>query len=350
MIQVEKVYELLEPEGTPIRHPGEIRYIGITGKSLEERLKRHIGESRRRGGSHKKEWIRSLLDMGLLPVMRIIGHCDSKEEAKKEEKQLIAFYRGCGADLTNTTDGGDGRVGYVCTDEAKKKMAASQQKRWEDPEARRRAAEKSMTSIEIRERIPPLYLGGMNQKQVATELGIGETAVSNELVRSGTPLRDDYGDITPEEQAIVVRLYSEGRTQKQIACEVGLCQRSVCNVLIRLGLPTNYRREERLLFIEPQIRKLHEEGKTQKRIAGELGVSQGCVCSALVRLGLTANHNPGAQPLQIEAQIRKLHAEGLPQNRMARKLGISEHAVRNALIRYGLPIDSRKGPRPKDKQ
>jgi NUMOD3 motif len=99
----------------------EIRYIGwaITpGK----RLMTHIAVSRSgKEKNHRANWIRSLLARGLAPKLHIIesGVTDFAER----EIFWIAHYRALGCRLTNGTDGGEGMVGWIPSDETKQKLS-----------------------------------------------------------------------------------------------------------------------------------------------------------------------------------------------------------------------------------
>lgn len=91
----------------------DIRYVGWTVKSPESRLREHIKDSLR-ARTHKRHWILSLVSIGLRPLIEVIetGSGDGWQEA---ERRWIAYYRGEGFRLTNTTDGGEGIPGYKHT-------------------------------------------------------------------------------------------------------------------------------------------------------------------------------------------------------------------------------------------
>jgi hypothetical protein len=67
---------------------------------------------------YKGNWIRSLLKDGNVPVMQVIE--DGFGPGWKErEIYWIAQYRNSGANLVNLTDGGEGTIGYVPSQEAR---------------------------------------------------------------------------------------------------------------------------------------------------------------------------------------------------------------------------------------
>jgi hypothetical protein len=96
-----------------LKHPitDEIRYVGRTSYSLEQRLKGHLSHCK--GGStvYRCNWINSLLKEGLVPKIELIDTYESWEESGKEEINLIRKLKSEGIKLINTTEGGDGNLG-----------------------------------------------------------------------------------------------------------------------------------------------------------------------------------------------------------------------------------------------
>lgn len=112
------IYGLYEPTGA-------IRYIGYTSKGLKERLKSHLGILRpskavvgRR--CHRICWLQSLKDKGFKPIIREIDTTDTLEKALCLEVYWISTYRKTGADLTNSTNGGEGVPGIKWNEESYK--------------------------------------------------------------------------------------------------------------------------------------------------------------------------------------------------------------------------------------
>lgn len=123
-----QVYGLVDPRN------GRVRYVGWT-TDAEYRLKAHILESEE-GTTHKCQWIRSLLENGLVPELKILeqGEGDTWSES---ERWWIKFYREeVGEVLTNATDGGEGSPGRVISEETRRKMSESKQSAWKDSEYR----------------------------------------------------------------------------------------------------------------------------------------------------------------------------------------------------------------------
>lgn len=91
-----KIYALIDPL------TDEIRYIGYTSKSLEKRLKSHIYDCNRTK-SHKTNWIRSLLNKGLKPIIKQLNETNEIKVCLDMEVYYISLYD----NLTNSTSGGE---------------------------------------------------------------------------------------------------------------------------------------------------------------------------------------------------------------------------------------------------
>lgn len=79
-----KVYSLVCPK------TNQVRYVGITYRSLSIRLKEHITKSK---NSKKTEWINQLLSEGLTPKIKLIKDECTLEEAVAKEEALIKKYK-----------------------------------------------------------------------------------------------------------------------------------------------------------------------------------------------------------------------------------------------------------------
>jgi hypothetical protein len=121
------VYGLFDPRSR------ELRYIGKSSSGLR-RPRNHCKETdlKRHGRTPKTAWIRSLLSLGLRPLVMVLSEHPSADTLYEEEQRIIKLFRGKGAALKNLTDGGPGRWGYKLSDESKakiRKAAIAQQKR-----------------------------------------------------------------------------------------------------------------------------------------------------------------------------------------------------------------------------
>jgi hypothetical protein len=116
------VYRLLDPITK------EIRYIGITTCTLIQRLKQHIKETQKGKYSHRCNWIRSLLEKELEPIIELIEVTDFSNWQDRE-RFWIAYYKDDGSPLTNGTLGGEGSLGHVVSKECRKRMSEKQKQR-----------------------------------------------------------------------------------------------------------------------------------------------------------------------------------------------------------------------------
>jgi len=93
-----------------LEHPitGEVRYVGVN-HTRTPRVYDHIRKSKK-GTSHLHCWVRSLLKEGLRPVYRPVYY--GYGEGFNTEITWISFFRRLGARLVNSTDGGEGTLGW----------------------------------------------------------------------------------------------------------------------------------------------------------------------------------------------------------------------------------------------
>ena len=115
-----------------------VRYVGWTFNT-NKRLRAHVLTARRTL-SHKANWLRSLLALGLAPELIVLERGNADWQAA--ERKWISHYRKIGARLTNMTDGGDGTPGCIPSNSTRHKMSAAQTGRKQSAEstARTRAA------------------------------------------------------------------------------------------------------------------------------------------------------------------------------------------------------------------
>lgn len=108
------VYTLTDPRnGMPF-------YVG---KGVGRRCHFHAWEAKNSNKpTYKLNKIRKIQSLGLDIIVNKVEENVSHEQAKELECFLIAEMRGFGIDLTNATDGGDGRAGYVVSKETRNKL------------------------------------------------------------------------------------------------------------------------------------------------------------------------------------------------------------------------------------
>jgi len=101
----------------------QVRYVGQTVSPLQTRLRHHLGLARRGKISALFSWIRKHERIGetieIKPLVR-----DAVQH--ETEIQVIAFFKDAGANLVNSTIGGEGIVGLPRTPEHQKKIADAQ--------------------------------------------------------------------------------------------------------------------------------------------------------------------------------------------------------------------------------
>ena len=119
------VYTLTDPRnGMPF-------YVG---KGVGRRCHFHAWEAKNSDKpTYKLNKIRKIQSLGLDIVVRKVEENVSHEQAKELECFLIAEMREFGIDLTNATDGGDGRAGYVVSQET----IAKTKHEWTDEQKQR---------------------------------------------------------------------------------------------------------------------------------------------------------------------------------------------------------------------
>jgi len=108
------IYGLIDPR------TNEIRYIGYT-PDPNKRLKGHLYNCRWEK-THKANWIKSLLKLGLKPEMIILQEVP-ESEWQIAEQAWIRFGWEEGWRLTNGTMGGDGILGHIFSEESLQKMS-----------------------------------------------------------------------------------------------------------------------------------------------------------------------------------------------------------------------------------
>lgn len=113
------IYKLIDPI------TNEIRYIGLTFNELKQRLKSHCSEKSK---SHKSNWVQSLRNKGLKPIIESIeDNILSYDEVCDKEIFYINKYKLEGHKLTNMASGGN--KNKKMSDETRNKMSESAKNR-----------------------------------------------------------------------------------------------------------------------------------------------------------------------------------------------------------------------------
>lgn len=97
------IYALTDPR------VGSVRYVGKTKRKLESRLSQHLYLcSKRRNRLYN--WLLSLKRDGVRPVIAQLQTCEG-EDWRGAERQWIAHFKALGANLVNSSEGGQGPSG-----------------------------------------------------------------------------------------------------------------------------------------------------------------------------------------------------------------------------------------------
>lgn len=97
----------------------EIRYVGKT-ISIKKRLQSHLDYAKnpKRKRRHVSDWILSLLNQNLKPIITIIEETDEDNWAHRE-MYWIKHFKSLHFNLCNLTDGGESNTGYIYSEELK---------------------------------------------------------------------------------------------------------------------------------------------------------------------------------------------------------------------------------------
>jgi predicted GIY-YIG superfamily endonuclease len=105
------IYTLIDPRNNLPR------YVGYSADPYK-RFCKHVEEV---GETHKCRWIAELLNLQLMPRLSVLCIVQGSREACRIEVAWIRKLKERSIDLTNTTIGGDGRVGVKQSEKAKQK-------------------------------------------------------------------------------------------------------------------------------------------------------------------------------------------------------------------------------------
>lgn len=113
-----KIYCLIDPITC------KVRYIGRTTKKyLEHRLIEHLSKAKYferylpgKAFPHRVNWIKSLLNQGLEPKIRLLCEVEGWTESHQKERFLINKYKNS-RNLTNSEDRGEGGINKIISQE-----------------------------------------------------------------------------------------------------------------------------------------------------------------------------------------------------------------------------------------
>jgi hypothetical protein len=113
-----KIYCLSDPR------TDQIRYVGVTRASVEDRAARHLAEAHRNPTRSVAGWMRELQALCLFPAVHVLEEVGSSDPIEAE-RYWISGLRLIGMNLLNVSDGGPGGSGCKRTKEQRERLAAS---------------------------------------------------------------------------------------------------------------------------------------------------------------------------------------------------------------------------------
>lgn len=163
-----KIYELRDPRDLTCSP----RYVGITTKSLKDRLYLHIYDATSGKKHYRANWSRKLIREGVAPTIHLIEEVIGWEYACEVEKYWIKEFREQGYKLTNSTDGGEGRLGFHPSQETIDKITSKTRGRIFSQEIREKMAKSALgrkVSNETREKISRSCKGVKKSKEAVAK-------------------------------------------------------------------------------------------------------------------------------------------------------------------------------------
>ena len=161
-----------------------------------------------------------------------------------------------------------------------------------------------LASPEIDRKILELHAKGLNQAEIAREIGLKiniiQTAFKRLNIKSQQQERIAHNNST-ENIAKILQLREEGKTLEEIAKLVGTSRTSVSEILSRNGEQNRNAQINSEIFIK-KVKELYEKGYNLTQISEELGCSDDHVSKILKKEGMLT-------PLQLK---RKAFAEKRP--------------------------------------
>jgi DNA-binding protein Fis len=151
---------------------GKVFYVGITKKKLSYRLREHLKDRESRSPK-KSNKIRSERRKG--NTIEIFGllEFDTLDEVHAAERKYIAWCRTIGFELTNSTDGGEGTIGMIWTDEMRSRR--SKENAFKGVGGLLHPTSLSVDQFDLNDRFLKQWV---NQTEAAKELGIHKQGIS----------------------------------------------------------------------------------------------------------------------------------------------------------------------------
>jgi len=173
-----------------------------------------------------------------------------------------------------------------------------------------------------------LYYRGLNDKEMAEELGVSRYIIS--ISRRSLKLPTQRTKRIAELNARITELHSRGLNDHEISRELGINSSTTNQHRRILKLPVNYDAKK---FDEEKFLPLYKQGLNDRKIAKELGMSSKCIHNNRKRLGLKANWK---RKKFDEERFLPLYRQGLSDCKIAKELGLSPSCVNKNRRKLGL--------------
>lgn len=135
-------------------------YVGQTCRTLKERIQQHKNAKSLIGRAIRKYGLESFFIV-------ILAECESKEEANELEIYLIKTLNCKAPNGYNCTDGGDGGLGVVVSEETRKKLSEAQKKRYKNPKERKKISLANKKRYENPEALKKFYENPEEHKKLS---------------------------------------------------------------------------------------------------------------------------------------------------------------------------------------
>lgn len=190
------IYVLKDPRND------EIRYVGKSIHSSDERLARHLWPSSLTGNNHRERWIYSLVKQNLKPKIEVLEICQTPDELSKAEIFHIDRLIRMGVSLTNETPGGDGG-GWKHTEESKEKIRKALTGKKKSEEHRRNivlANTGRKATEETREKLRKIHSAKREPLGEKWRIAISKG-------KKGKPFMDQHGNIYQTQKGAARKLH-----------------------------------------------------------------------------------------------------------------------------------------------
>jgi hypothetical protein len=238
-----KIYALLEPN-TEL-----VRYVGLTKKSLKERLRKHLNEKLRgKKATYKYNWIQSLKEKGLKPEIILLEDNLNLEEANEKEIVYIKTFKSFGAKLVNISIGGNcGASGYKHSEELKEYFRELNKGRFVSQETRDKLSKSLKGKTSWNKGIP------MSEN---AKLKLSKAKTGKSSIKKGR---------TKFDINFIIDLIKKGFTIKEIMKKIK-CSKDVVSRLINNIENEDFKKELKKIILENKIKILSKQnmGKEPK--------------------------------------------------------------------------------------